>query len=108
MVCAYRARASRWPRPLFVDPWAEKLAGPDGHAIAKHIDLQFPPMEVWLALRVAYLDRLVGLAVDRLGARQIAILDARYRVIEPVAQGAMGTVYRAERIKLGQIGRAHV
>jgi serine/threonine-protein kinase len=32
-----------------------------------------------------------------------AILDARYRVIEPVAQGAMGTVYRAERIKLGRI-----
>jgi eukaryotic-like serine/threonine-protein kinase len=32
-----------------------------------------------------------------------AILDARYRVIEPVGQGAMGTVYRAERIKLGRI-----
>jgi serine/threonine-protein kinase len=32
-----------------------------------------------------------------------AILDGRYRVIEPVAQGAMGTVYRAERVKLGRI-----
>lgn len=78
MVCAYRARAGRWPRPLFIDPWAEKLAGSDGHAIARHIDLQFPPMEIWLALRVAYLDRLVGLAVDRLGARQIVILGAGY------------------------------
>jgi len=32
-----------------------------------------------------------------------AILDGRYRVIEPVAQGGMGTVYRAERVKLGRI-----
>ncbi len=78
MVCAYRARASRWPRPLFVDPWAEKLAGPDGHQIARDVDARFPPMEAWLAIRVAYLDRLVGTAVDRLGARQIVILGAGY------------------------------
>ena len=32
-----------------------------------------------------------------------AILDGRYRVLEPVAQGAMGVVYRAERVKLGRI-----
>jgi len=32
-----------------------------------------------------------------------AVLDGRYRIIEPVAQGAMGTVYRAERVKLGRI-----
>ena len=31
------------------------------------------------------------------------VLDGRYRVIEPVAEGAMGVVYRAERIKLGRI-----
>ena len=78
MVCAYRARASRWPVPLFVDPWAEQLAGRDGHALAKDLDLRFPPMEIWLAVRVAYLDRLVGIAVDRLGVRQIAILGAGY------------------------------
>lgn len=78
MVCAYRARASRWPRPLFVDPWAEKLAGPDGHQIARDVDARFPPMEAWLAVRVAYLDRLVGAAVDRLGVRQIVILGAGY------------------------------
>jgi methyltransferase (TIGR00027 family) len=78
MVCAYRARASRWPTPLFVDPWAERLAGSDGHAIARRLDLRFPPMELWLALRVAYLDRLVGHAVDRLSVRQIVILGAGY------------------------------
>ena len=78
MVCAYRARASRWPAPLFVDPWAEQLAGVDGHALARHLDVKFPPMELWLAVRVAYLDRLVGTAVDRLGVRQIVILGAGY------------------------------
>jgi methyltransferase (TIGR00027 family) len=78
MVCAYRARASRWPRPLFVDPWAELLAGSDGHDIARRYDLTFPQMELWLALRVAYLDRLIGLAVDRLSVRQVVILGAGY------------------------------
>jgi methyltransferase (TIGR00027 family) len=78
MVCAYRARASRWPRPLFVDPWAEKLAGAEGHEIAKRLDLRFPPMELWLALRVAYLDRLIAVAVDQLSMRQVVILGAGY------------------------------
>jgi methyltransferase (TIGR00027 family) len=78
MVCAYRARASRWNKPLFVDPWAEQIAGADGHEIAKRLDQRFPPMELWLALRVAYLDRLVGLAVDQLSIRQVAILGAGY------------------------------
>jgi serine/threonine-protein kinase len=32
-----------------------------------------------------------------------AVLDERYRVIEAVAEGAMGVVYRAERLKLGKI-----
>jgi methyltransferase (TIGR00027 family) len=78
MVCAYRARATRWPRPLFVDPWAEALAGRDGHEIAERVDQKFPPMEQWFALRVAYFDRLVGLAVDRLSIRQIVLLGAGY------------------------------
>lgn len=78
MVAAYRARASRWDRPLFVDPWAEKIAGAEGEDIAKRLDARFPPMELWLALRVAYLDRLVGLAVDRLSVRQVVILGAGY------------------------------
>lgn len=78
MVCAYRARASRWDKPLFVDPWAEHLAGSDGHAIARLLDQRFPPMELWLALRVAYLDRLVALAVDTLSIRQVVILGAGY------------------------------
>lgn len=78
MVCAYRARASRWARPLFDDPWAAALAGDEGEAIARGFDQHWPAMEQWLALRVAYLDRLVGLAVDRLGVRQVVVLGAGY------------------------------
>jgi methyltransferase (TIGR00027 family) len=78
MVCAYRARASKWKVPLFVDPWADAIAGAEGHEIAKRLDARFAPMELWLGLRVAYLDRLVGLAVDRLGIRQVVILGAGY------------------------------
>ena len=78
MVCAYRARAGRWPAPLFVDPWADALAGPEGHEFARRLDASFPPMELWLALRVAYLDRMVARAVDRLSVRQVVILGAGY------------------------------
>jgi methyltransferase (TIGR00027 family) len=78
MVCAYRARAGRWEKPLFVDPWADALAGAEGHEIARRIDTRFPPMELWLALRVAYLDRLVARAVDQLSIRQVVILGAGY------------------------------
>jgi methyltransferase (TIGR00027 family) len=78
MVCAYRARASKAPKPLFVDPWAAQIAGEEGEAIARRLDARFAPMEMWLTLRVAYLDRLVGLAVDQLSIRQVVILGAGY------------------------------
>jgi methyltransferase (TIGR00027 family) len=78
MVCAYRARASKWPKPLFVDPFAEALAGADGEAIAARLDPKFPPMGLWLALRVAYLDRVVQRAIEELSIRQVVILGAGY------------------------------
>ncbi|MDQ3339427.1 MAG: serine/threonine protein kinase [Myxococcota bacterium] len=32
-----------------------------------------------------------------------AVLDGRYKVLDAIAEGAMGVVYRAERVKLGRI-----
>ncbi|HVV88427.1 MAG TPA: SAM-dependent methyltransferase [Kofleriaceae bacterium] len=78
MVCAYRARISRSARPLFVDPWAEALAGDEGPAIADAFDRHWPAMELWLGLRVAYLDRLIGVMTDRPGVRQVVLLGAGY------------------------------
>ncbi len=78
MVCAYRARVGQWKQPLFVDPWALAIAGAEGEEIARRLDARFSHMELWLALRVAYLDRLVGTAVDRLNIRQVVILGAGY------------------------------
>lgn len=78
MVCAYRARVSQWKQPLFVDPWASAIAGTDGEEIAKRVDGTFASMELWLGLRVAFLDRLVATAVDRLSIRQVVILGAGY------------------------------
>jgi methyltransferase (TIGR00027 family) len=78
MVCAYRARATRWERPIMTDPWADALAGEEGHEIARRFTARWPHMETWLALRVAFLDRLVGIAVDRLNVRQVVVLGAGY------------------------------
>ena len=74
LVCAYRASASRWEQPLFVDPWAEALAGEDGHAIANELERRGASMERWFAVRTAYLDRLVA----RTSAPQVVILGAGY------------------------------
>jgi len=74
MVAAYRARLN----PLFVDPWAAQIAGAAGEAIAQQLDARYPPMQLWLQLRVAYLDRLVAHAVDELSIRQVVILGAGY------------------------------
>lgn len=71
MVCAFRAREGRAARPLFVDPWAEALAGAEGEALAQRLEAQFPPMGRARRSGVVYLDRPISLVVDRLSVRQI-------------------------------------
>jgi methyltransferase (TIGR00027 family) len=56
MVAAYRARATARPDPICRDPWAETLAGARGEALARAFDDKFAHMELWMALRTAYLD----------------------------------------------------
>jgi methyltransferase (TIGR00027 family) len=59
MVAAYRGRASAKSPPVCNDPWAMKLAGADGLALAAAYDEHYPHMELWTALRAAYFDHCV-------------------------------------------------
>ncbi len=60
LVAAYRARASEGDSPLCSDPWAGMLAGEEGSAIAAAMSRVQPQMELWVAVRTAYLDRAVA------------------------------------------------
>jgi methyltransferase (TIGR00027 family) len=59
MVAGYRARASARPSPICNDPWAAALAGAEGAELAEKFDKAFPHMELWMAVRTAYLDAQV-------------------------------------------------
>ena len=75
MVAAYRGRASAAPNPVCDDPWALRLAGPEGEALSRRWDEHSPSMELWMGLRTRYLDDCVVRALDR-GIRQVVILGA--------------------------------
>lgn len=77
MVAGLRARATARPGPICCDPWAARLAGADGDALAARFLAESPHLELWVALRTAILDDVVrafaGPQVVILGAG----LDAR-------------------------------
>src|SRR5437867_6874166 len=75
-MAAYRARASRREPALCHDPWAAALAGADGQALAERLDAGFPHMELWTAVRTAYLDRQVAEFTGEAGMRQVVLLGA--------------------------------
>lgn len=75
MVAAYRGRASSAPNPVCHDPWALRLAGPEGEALSRRWDEHSPAMELWTALRTRYIDDCVIRALDQ-GLRQVVILGA--------------------------------
>src|SRR5207237_464362 len=52
---AYRARASARPNALCSDPWAAALAGEEGFELARRYDEIYPPMELWTAVRTAFI-----------------------------------------------------
>ena len=78
MVAAYRARASRRPEPLCRDPWANGLAGALGLELSVAFDRHFPHMELWIALRTAYLDSHVGHLIGERGVKQVVVLGAGF------------------------------
>lgn len=75
LVAAYRARASAKEDPLVSDPWAARLAGPEGEAIASRVDTFLPDRELWVAVRTAYLDDHV-VAWTEAAPSQVVILGA--------------------------------
>ncbi len=75
MVAAYRARASAQPQPICSDPWAGALAGDLGADLAGKFDARFPHMELWMALRTAFLDDHVRRWTTR-GWSQVVVLGA--------------------------------
>lgn len=73
MVAAFRARASA----LVSDPWAAALAGDEGERDAARYAAIHPPIELFLAVRTAYLDDAVRDAQSD-GIDQAVILGAGY------------------------------
>jgi methyltransferase (TIGR00027 family) len=78
MVAAYRGRASAKDKPLCVDPWALALAGEEGAAIARDYDQVFPHMELWIAVRTAFLDGCVRRFARDGSVRQVVLLGAGF------------------------------
>jgi methyltransferase (TIGR00027 family) len=77
MVAAYRGRASVWATPIVSDPWAAELAGVDGERDADVYDSAHAHMELFIAVRTAFLDRRVERALDD-GIAQVVLLGAGY------------------------------
>ena len=75
MVAAHRGRASAEPDAICNDPWALRLAGPEGEALSSRWDAHSPSMVLWMGLRTRYLDDCVTRALDR-GVRQVVVLGA--------------------------------
>ena len=75
MVAAYRGRASSAPDAICDDPWALRLAGPEGEELSRRWDEHSPSMELWMGLRTRYIDDCVQRALRR-GVRQVVILGA--------------------------------
>jgi methyltransferase (TIGR00027 family) len=77
MVAAYRARATRRPDAICNDPWANGMAGGLGLELSVAFDRHFPHMELWIALRTAYLDAHVTHLAER-GVGQVVLLGAGF------------------------------
>jgi methyltransferase (TIGR00027 family) len=75
LVAAYRARASARTPAICNDPYAAALAGAEGESFAQRYDQVFAHMELWMAVRTAYLDAVVRAYEDR-GFAQVALLGA--------------------------------
>ncbi len=78
-MAAYRARASRAAAPLCSDPFAEAMAGSEGFALADKYDQVYAHMELWTAVRTAFIDRCVTRSLEApWSMKQIVLLGAGF------------------------------
>ena len=75
MVAAYRARATAAKDAICNDPWAARLAGDDGFAIARAYDEVYGHMELWIAVRTAFIDARLRERIEN-GVDQVVMLGA--------------------------------
>jgi methyltransferase (TIGR00027 family) len=78
MVAAYRGRATARVDPICNDPWAARLAGTDGFEVAQRYDSAFPHMELWIALRTAFIDARVRRLAGPETIPQVVLLGAGF------------------------------
>jgi methyltransferase (TIGR00027 family) len=78
LVAGYRARATARPAPVCDDPWAQAISGREGEVITRDYDELFPHMELWVAVRTAFIDERVRRATMALGVRQVVVLGAGF------------------------------
>ena len=87
MVAALRARLTEKQSCLVDDPYAARLCADDGYALADELSVHYPPIELWVGLRTAYLDRLLrqflltgewGSASSEAAPGQVVVLGAGY------------------------------
>ena len=75
LVAAYRGRLAAASDPLCSDPWAAALAGEEGHALTVAWDKSYPHMELWTAVRTAFIDAVVVRATSA-SLQQVVLLGA--------------------------------
>jgi methyltransferase (TIGR00027 family) len=74
LVAAYRALAGAGDDAICTDPWASALAGEEGLAIAEAMSRVQPQMQLWIAVRTAFIDQAVKALIP--AAPQVVILGA--------------------------------
>ncbi len=110
-MAAYRARATAREGAIMSDPWAAQLAGDTGFDLATRYDAVYPHMELWTAVRTAFIDARVTRAVGApWSMRQVVMLGAGFdtravRLAQPGVRFFEVDHPDSQAAKLERIGR---
>jgi methyltransferase (TIGR00027 family) len=73
LVANLRAREADRPRPLFEDPWSDRVAGQHGRVMGDRFLAALPELQRMIAARTRHLDDCLRAALNR-GVRQVALV----------------------------------